>query len=84
MPLFSRLPQVSLCGGPDIALLLQGNVRGFLCLLEALLLLHPAAGGPLAPAALPGHLAGFGVFYACVMLLLYFAYCQLCGFCCCC
>ncbi|XP_034286742.1 leucine-rich repeat and calponin homology domain-containing protein 4 isoform X1 [Pantherophis guttatus] len=78
------IPEVSLCGGPDIALLLQGNVRGFLCLLEALLLLHPAAGGTLAPAALHGHLAGFGVFYACVMLLLYFAYCQLCGFCCCC
>ncbi|KAM3820865.1 leucine-rich repeat and calponin homology domain-containing protein 4 isoform 4-T4 [Vipera latastei] len=78
------IPEVSLCGAPDIALLLQGNVRGFLCLLEALLLLHPAAGGPLAPAALSGHLAGFGVFYACVMLMLYFAYCQLCGFCCCC
>ncbi|XP_032091027.1 leucine-rich repeat and calponin homology domain-containing protein 4 isoform X2 [Thamnophis elegans] len=76
------IPEVSLCGAPDIALLLQGNVRGFLCPLEALLLLlHPAA--PLAP---PGHLAGFAVFYACVMLLLYFAYCQLCGlfFCCCC
>ncbi|XP_058037312.1 leucine-rich repeat and calponin homology domain-containing protein 4 isoform X2 [Ahaetulla prasina] len=78
------IAEVSLCGASDIALLLQGNVRGFLCLLEALLLLlHPAAGGPLAPTALPAHLAGFGVFYACVMLLLYFAYCQLCGFCCC-
>ncbi|XP_029139413.1 leucine-rich repeat and calponin homology domain-containing protein 4 [Protobothrops mucrosquamatus] len=63
------IPEVSLCGAPDIALLLQGNVRGFLCLLEALLLLlHPAAGGPLAPAALSGQLAGFGVFYACAEL----------------
>ncbi|KAG8148267.1 hypothetical protein E2320_022318, partial [Naja naja] len=69
------VPEVSLCGAPEIALLLQGNLRGFLGLLEALL--HPVAGAPLS-----GHLAGFGVFYACVMLLLYFAYCQLCGFFC--
>ncbi|XP_026581992.1 leucine-rich repeat and calponin homology domain-containing protein 4-like, partial [Pseudonaja textilis] len=73
------VPEVSLCGGPEIALLLQGHLRGFLGLLEALLpLLRPAAGSPFS-----AHLAGFGVFYACVMLLLYFAYCQLCGFFCC-
>uniref|UniRef100_A0A670ZE59 Calponin-homology (CH) domain-containing protein n=1 Tax=Pseudonaja textilis TaxID=8673 RepID=A0A670ZE59_PSETE len=79
LSVFSHLPQVSLCGGPEIALLLQGHLRGFLGLLEALLpLLRPAAGSPFS-----AHLAGFGVFYACVMLLLYFAYCQLCGFFCC-
>ncbi|XP_025030873.1 leucine-rich repeat and calponin homology domain-containing protein 4 [Python bivittatus] len=77
------IPEVSLCGVSDIALLLQGNVRGFLRLLEALLL-RPVAGSPLVPAALSDHLAGFGVFYAFVMLLLYFAYCKLCGCCCCC
>ncbi|KAM6453301.1 leucine-rich repeat and calponin homology domain-containing protein 4 isoform 2-T2 [Liasis olivaceus] len=77
------IPEVSLCGVSDIALLLQGNVRGFLRLLEALLL-RPAAGSPLVPAALSDHLTGFGVFYAFVMLLLYFAYCKLCGYCCCC
>ncbi|KAH0626017.1 hypothetical protein JD844_000714 [Phrynosoma platyrhinos] len=70
------IPEVSLCSTSD---LLQGNVRGFLCLLEALLLLHPCAGKPLAPAALSEHLAGFGVFYVFVMLLLYLAYRKLCG-----
>ncbi|XP_042327791.1 LOW QUALITY PROTEIN: leucine-rich repeat and calponin homology domain-containing protein 4 [Sceloporus undulatus] len=70
------VPEVSLCSASD---LLQGNVRGFLRLLEALLLLHPPAGKPLAPAALSEHLAGFGVFYVFVMLLLYLAYCKLCG-----
>nr|XP_028559287.1 leucine-rich repeat and calponin homology domain-containing protein 4 [Podarcis muralis] len=80
------LPEVSLCSASDVAALLQGNVRGLLRLLEALLPLPsspppapPGGGRPLAPPALSEHLAGFGVFYVVLMLLLYFAYRNLCG-----
>lgn len=80
---FSPLPQVCLCSASDI--LLQGHARGLLRLLEALLQPLPAvasagAGRSFAPTSLSEHLAGFGVFYVSVMLLLYLAYHKLCGF----
>ncbi|XP_062993605.1 leucine-rich repeat and calponin homology domain-containing protein 4 isoform X2 [Elgaria multicarinata webbii] len=76
------VPEVSLCSASDLLLLLrQGNARGPLRLLEALLLQQrrqcPPAGGPLA--APTEHLAGFGVFYVLVMLLLFLAYRKLWG-----
>nr|XP_056719561.1 leucine-rich repeat and calponin homology domain-containing protein 4 [Euleptes europaea] len=72
------IPEVSLCSTSDVV---RGNSHGLLRLLHALPGLAP--GGAVAPspaASLSEHLAGFGVFYVSLMLLLYLAYRKLCGF----
>ncbi|XP_054851106.1 leucine-rich repeat and calponin homology domain-containing protein 4 isoform X2 [Eublepharis macularius] len=72
------VPEVSLCSASDV---LRGNSHSLLRLLHALPGLGPGVGvAPLAAAPLSEHLAGFGVFYVSVMLLLYLAYRKLCGF----
>uniref|UniRef100_A0A8D0HCN7 Calponin-homology (CH) domain-containing protein n=1 Tax=Sphenodon punctatus TaxID=8508 RepID=A0A8D0HCN7_SPHPU len=70
------VPEVSLCSASDI---LCGEVRGVWRPLEALLL--QCSGEAETPTPMPRpNLAGFSLFYVCLMLLLYLAYCKLGGY----
>lgn len=75
------VPEVTLCSASDV---LQGDAHRLWGTLRALLLCGGEESATPAAAhttpALPGHLAGFALFYVSVMSLLFLAYCKLCGF----